>query len=192
MPKIRHPFHLRVTLPATVVLVILLGVCLSFYTHDPHWLNRSGALIAATAAGAILLQIKAELQLELEKERLATPSARNLAPGPTTPLGRKEIQLTTHRIEFQIAQLSRSRLVVAAFVVASAMLGELLHGFGDLLMCYGFSVCASHVPAGEGSEHPPAHIPIPAGHSRLPDPESLTPRGRHGIGPDKRAPPAQP
>ena len=61
MGKHDQPFHLCVTLPTLVVITIGLGIVFSYLGNDPHWLNRAGALIAAIAAVAILVQIGADL-----------------------------------------------------------------------------------------------------------------------------------
>lgn len=145
MQKRRHPFHLRVTLPAVVLSIILAGGTLSLVTHDPHWLNRAGALIAAVAAVAVLMQISAEIRLERDREavdtRIGAAADGALA---STPLDDLEIRLTVNRLQVERSRITHQRLQVALFVVASAMIGELLHGFGDLAMCHGFKVCDKH------------------------------------------------
>lgn len=145
MRKRRRPFHLRVTLPAVVLSIIIAGVVLSFSTHDPHWLNRAGALVAAVAAIAVLMQISAEIRLEREREavdiRIGVAEDRAL---PSTPLDDLEVRLTVNRLQVERSRITHERLQVAVFVVTAAMMGELLHGFGDLIMCHGFTVCAKH------------------------------------------------
>lgn len=145
MRKRRHPFHLRVTLPAVVVCIIIAGVVLSFAKHDPHWLSRAGALIAAVAAVAVLMQISAEIRLEREREavdaRIGAAADGALA---STPLDDLEVRLTVNRLQVERSRITHERLQVALFVVTAAMIGELLHGFGDLVMCDGFKVCREH------------------------------------------------
>ena len=145
MRKRRHPFHLRVTLPAVVVSIIVAGGVVSFATGNPHWLQRAGALIAALAAIAVLMQISAEIRLEREREAVDTRIGA-AADGalPSTPLDDLEVRLTVNRLQVERSRITHERLQVAVFVVTSAMIGELLHGFGDLAMCYGFNVCDKH------------------------------------------------
>ena len=64
---------------ATMVLV--LSVVAAVRTGDEHWVQRGGALIAAIAAGAVMLQIVVEMGLERrhsdiegELDDTATPS----------------------------------------------------------------------------------------------------------------------
>lgn len=145
MRKRRHPFHLRVTLPAVVLSIIVAGGVLSYAMGDPHWLQRAGALIAALAAVAVLMQISAEIRLEREREavdtRIGAAADGALA---STPLDDLEVRLTVNRLQVERSRITHERLQVAVFVVTSAMIGELLHGFGDLAMCHGFNVCDKH------------------------------------------------
>lgn len=143
--RLQYSFHLLVTLPVLIIAIIIAGVYLSFLTHDPHWLNRAGALIAAVAAPLIIVQILVEIRLEREKEavdtRIRETNKHNWVEAPINKL--------KHRLEINNLQTKRSqilgrRLQVAIFVVVTVMIGELLHGFGDLIMCYGFGVCAIH------------------------------------------------
>jgi hypothetical protein len=140
-----HTVHLKFTLPILILLIVSGGVWLSIHTDEPHWLNRAGAVVAAIAAGSILGQIKAEMRVEEERARVESQkNAVSQKTPPTTPLDELANSLAVKRLELQKARLSHQRLVVAAFVVCSAMLGEFLHGFGDLFMCFVFAVCASH------------------------------------------------
>jgi hypothetical protein len=87
------------------------------------------------------------VEKRVEEERARVESQQNAVSQktpPTTPLDELANSLAVKRLELQKARLPHQRLVVAAFVVCSAMLGEFPHGFGDLFMCFVFAVCASH------------------------------------------------
>jgi hypothetical protein len=116
-------------LPAGVVIIIAIFVVISFVTHNPHWLNRGGALVAACAAAAILVQIILEIDIERRRHELEKRGAKAVPPSSVIQdLGRR---LYEHRLKQQGSNLTRERLEIAATVVACAMSGELLHGFGD-------------------------------------------------------------
>jgi hypothetical protein len=170
MQAYSHPVHLKITLPILIGIAIVGGGWLSVVRGDPQWLNRSGALVAGIAAAGVLLQIRAEMQVETEKEHLARKmNSIGQDATVTTPLDELEMRLTLNRLEREKAQLARRRLAVAAFVVSGAMLGELLHGFGDLFMCFGFDVC-EHTAAGiyeKDHPRPGSNTPGP-GHSQSP------------------------
>ena len=134
--------HVRLTCPALVAVVVLGGGWLAWFTHDPHWLNRAGALVAAAGAAAILLQIRTEVLLEEERATLERQADRAREADGSGPMEALELRLELKRLEPRRSALARKRLIIAAYVVSMAMLGELLHGFGDLLMCQAFRVCA--------------------------------------------------
>lgn len=145
MSKTRYRFILQVASPALIIAIFFAGICLSFFTKDPHWLNRAGALIAAIAALLILVQISAEIRIEHEIEAVDT----NIRVIPTnnsvlTPLEKLENKLALNQLLVKRSKILGRRLRVAFFVVVAAMIGEILHGFGDLIMCYGFGICAGH------------------------------------------------
>jgi hypothetical protein len=134
--------HVRLTWPALVTVLVLGGGWLAWYTHNPHWLNRAGALVAAAGAAAILLQIRTEMRLEEERAALELQTERAREAAVTGPVESLELRLELKRLETRRSALARRRLTIAGYVVSMAMLGELLHGFGDLLMCHAFGVCA--------------------------------------------------
>lgn len=145
MKTVKAPVHLRITLPLAGVIVVVCGAITSIRTGDPHWLNRAGAFLAALAAAAIFIQIKAEMEIEKAKEELSKQSGRlHSAGGFMTPVDDLEGRLRMNRIELEGSRLTHGRLTVAAFVVGTAVVGEFLHGFGDLLACYVFNVCPPH------------------------------------------------
>jgi hypothetical protein len=138
MPSHRYLLYLRYVVPILVFVTVLAGVFVSLHTNDAHWLNRSGALVAAIAAAAILLQVKAEAGID--SEPVSAP-ARNATAQPLLPIEELAGRLA---IEQDRARLLRLRLSIVAFVVTSAMFGELLHGFGDLIMHVVFGINATH------------------------------------------------
>jgi hypothetical protein len=135
--------YLHVVLPVLVVASIVGGVLLSIRTGDPECLKRAGALIAALGAGAILFQIAAEIRLEQQRSRieLAVEGEKVRSSSSATPLEVLTIRLALARLDAERSAIARRRLALAGWVIATAMIGEMLHGFGDLVMCSIFSVC---------------------------------------------------
>jgi hypothetical protein len=142
--KKHDPLHIKTTLAICVVVSVASGIGLSLVTKDPHWLNRAGALIAGIAAVAILFQIRAEIEMEEERGELEEKAQRARDSEPASPLDKMEMQLTLKRVEVQRHALVTRRLRIASYVISTALFGELLHGFGDLVMCYAFHVCRGH------------------------------------------------
>jgi hypothetical protein len=101
---------------------------------DPHWLNRGGALIAAGAALAGYLQIRLDIAAEKLRQR-----AEQQADADEESMGAPPIEALERRIRgaARSAFTSRQeaeRLRIGSTVVGVAAMGELLHGFGDLLL----------------------------------------------------------
>jgi hypothetical protein len=94
-------------------------VCL---THDPHWMNRSGATVVTL--GGIVAVVDFFRRGRLQKLLHGNAKIDN----ESTPIN----EVTARRIlELEIRRAERHVLAVA---VIMAMAGELLHGFGDLLV----------------------------------------------------------
>lgn len=132
----------RFVILALVTLSIFLFV--SFFTHDPHWLNRGGALISAFSAGAIFFQIKFEIGLENERQQLQEPLHKRDKSVSLSPVERVENLLKTKKIDHQDGKLITERLQVVAIIAVCAFVGEFLHGFGDLVLLLLFDGLFAH------------------------------------------------
>lgn len=136
--------QIGILLSGCVAALILAGIGLGIATHDPEWLRRAGAAIAAIAAGAILLQIRTEVRIEGERRNLEGAMDGGEEADEISPMRAIELRLIAKRLERMHFGLTATRLKVAGYVISAAIVGELLHGFGDLLMCHVFAICANH------------------------------------------------
>ncbi len=114
------------------LMILAVSVVIARITGDGHWINRGGATIAAMAAGAVLLQIMVEIELEKESRDLPAPPDLPAYPSPRELL---EHTLAAKGREARMASLHQDRLQVALRVAVTAIIGELLHGFGDVATC---------------------------------------------------------
>ena len=139
-----------------LIAAVLAGaVVLALRTHDGHWLNRGGALIAALAAGSVLLQIVVEIGIERRRHDIESHAhSGGDAREALLPVEVLAERLRRSQSKFEIERLERQRLMIASRVVVCAMFGELLHGFGDVAACNTFVVCEAHV----ASAHEPAPL----------------------------------
>lgn len=145
MATSRLPERLIQLLWLLVILVLVGGGLLARETHDGHWFARSGALIAALAAGAVLVQIAVEIGLEHERHALEARREQSGPPGGLLmPIDRLAARIFENQTRQAVQRLERQRLRVALRVVVCAMLGELLHGFGEPLACWLFVACQAH------------------------------------------------
>jgi len=120
----------RLTLIGAVTLALLLvasGVALSRLLCDPHWMNRAGAAIVAVQVIAIAVEVSRRRRLDqLLREVHGSPTATKKPPTPNV----------THvaRERFMHEEILRSERQAFGVVVLLAVVGELMHGFGDLLL----------------------------------------------------------
>lgn len=124
-----------------ILLSIVLGAWASKRLNDPRWLERSGSVIAAMAAAAVFFQILTELKIEDERSTLSRQEQEAEEVEGASPLGALQARLIRRRMQMLQDGLVRARLHVAAFVVVGATLGELLHGFGELIVCHLLILC---------------------------------------------------
>jgi hypothetical protein len=96
-------------------------------TGDPHWMNRAGAAIVATEA---LIAIAEFLRRErLDKVRHTTSMSRGRGTGG------EELEFDASRVLHILEdEIRRAELHVLVIAMLLAMIGEVLHGFGDLLL----------------------------------------------------------
>ena len=114
---------------ACQVLAIMQAVRL----NDAYWIAWGGAVIAGSAAFLVIVQIRRDVRLERLREVLTEKRAEMLAE-IATKIGLVEARKEVSNLEKEINQgiyfHRRSTLILAATV---AGVGEIIHGFGDLI-----------------------------------------------------------
>jgi hypothetical protein len=90
-----------------------------------------------------MASLRTEVKIEEKRKALEVETDKAGEVDRTSPMGALEARSAERRIERQHGELTSMRLRVAGYVVACAMVGEWLHGFGDLLMCSILVVCAN-------------------------------------------------
>jgi hypothetical protein len=136
-----HSKFLIIGLPILSAMVIALFAAISLTTHDPHWLNRGGAVVVACSTIAILFQIKFEIDIEKKRHELDKVPEAKTDLTTISPIKNLAVRLEIKRLNRQV---TRQRLQLAASVVMCAFFGELLHGFGDLLLKLFFTSYFAH------------------------------------------------
>lgn len=115
------------------ISIIAAFIVLGLASQDPQLLSRGGALVAACAAGAILVQILLEIEIEGERAR-----SRSTTNETNTIYSRSRVRfmerIKAARRTQKDSRLKTERLKIAAIVVVWAVIGEFLNGFGDLLL----------------------------------------------------------
>ena len=122
----------RYMLWGVTALVLFAGVLVAKFLGQAGVVNRVGTLITGLAAGAGYLQIRHDLGAE-QKRRLKTTTAQSEGT-MSTPLETLRQRLDEKANDHFMAGLDQDRTHVAATVVAIAAVGELIQGFGDILL----------------------------------------------------------
>lgn len=124
--------------------VVATSIRLTFVLHDQHWVQRGGALLAALAAFLAIFEAFVEHRVqEHEAARPRESEEKGL---------RYEILTMAQRIKqarFRTAHvaLSGEKLRTVFFISSIAVIGEILHGFGDLIFLKAISIFGWDFPA---------------------------------------------
>lgn len=116
---------------ALIAALIVIGASafLSIHYNDPEVMRRGGALLAAIAASMAILE--AFLEHHVHIVEVAKPTEPN--PFGTAPVSiLRRVQQGRWRLEHK--QLSDEKLRTVILISCIAIVGELLHGFGDIVI----------------------------------------------------------
>ena len=107
------------------------GVVMAVMCDDAHWVNRAGAAIVALQGVAAIIEFGRRRRLQKVTASLARDER---AGGLEFPVGDRDPKLQVKRTAIVAAEADRAERTAFDVVVGLAVLGELLHGFGDLLL----------------------------------------------------------
>lgn len=115
--------------PLVFALLALIGGAIgAIISGDPHWMNRSGALIASFCALWVIYLLVVDINLGDARSEVAGHESQRDAD-PITDTAKKLARAQNIR-EISYAKVLRLRLALMNGVAGS--IGELVHGFGDL------------------------------------------------------------
>lgn len=106
-------------------LVAVIGSAyLAHLTQDAHWMNRAGAAIVAVEGIIAVVEFSRRKRLE---------QTRSLTISKTQSGSHSESASFHKRLDILDREIRKAKLQVFVLAVFFAVVGELLHGFGDLL-----------------------------------------------------------
>jgi hypothetical protein len=122
---------------ASASFVLIFSFALAASTGDAHWCQRGGALLAAIAAFLAVFEASVEHNFRRYEAAKATnpPSLNNADDTSWNMISR--IRMAKFRSRSN--KLSYEKMKAVFWISSIAVVGELLHGFGDLL----FELCES-------------------------------------------------
>lgn len=139
----KHQEHLysavreRVVLSGSVLLAALLttaGFYLARRLADPHWVNRAGAAVVAMQGVAAAVEFARRKRLH-ELSHWFAADRRSVGSNDyrsTTSNNEARVSIEVER--YLEAEVSKSERRAFTTVVCLAVVGEVLHGFGDLIV----------------------------------------------------------
>jgi hypothetical protein len=127
----------RSVLLVTIVVaptLVTIGICMACKYQDSHWVNRSGAAIVAVQAIAAATEFSRRGRLhKLRRRFVDAPGERGLAT-PSGELSRSGSQKHAESMAMLETEIARAEREAFAIVMLLAGAGEVLHGFGDLIV----------------------------------------------------------
>lgn len=125
------PIYERLFLVVAVGLALLITIVagyLAYRTGDFHWMNRGGAAIVALQASVIIIEFRRRDRLHVLFIKKLLTTIRRLNERDD------EASVEIKGLGFLEQEVRKAESNVLLVAVLLAMAGELLHGFGDLLM----------------------------------------------------------
>lgn len=123
----------RLALSAVIGAAIAMaagGVAMAIICDDAHWVNRSGAAIVAVQGVAAIVEFGRRRRLQEVTAKSAHSDGANSEFGPQDSDQKRQAR----RRHLLAAEVARAERLTFDVVVGLAVVGELLHGFGDLLL----------------------------------------------------------
>lgn len=119
------------------VLVLAVGFASALVADDSHLFQRFGALLTSLSAFGIMLQLVLENKIHCSKEAYkARISEVGTTRKPSTNIDDVAKTISLNAAAVELTKLESERFRVVASFAASAGVGELIHGFGDLLFLF--------------------------------------------------------
>jgi hypothetical protein len=111
------------------IVIVAVFVLIAVMKDDPHWINRGGAFLAACAAVAVLKQTF----LEERRRHVGEAGAGTKKIPLWSPFGRWMVRQDERALTIRLRELDTERVRIIFVSAVTAVVGEVLHGFGDLI-----------------------------------------------------------
>ena len=114
------------------ILVVLVGVVLSRLQGMPEDLRRTGSAISALAALFVVWQVWMEIRFQRDAQASTKIESSNW--DSLSPIEQQALAMETKQAaeKEKLRMIERMKLVVSVAIWASV--GEILHGFGDIIL----------------------------------------------------------
>lgn len=105
---------------------------LSFILNDPHWMQRGGAFLAAASAAFAIFELFIDEKISVGESKKKNVAKKPKATDPR-PVKRIAARIRNVRIRQDLSRLSTEKKKFIITASCMAIVGEIFHGFGDLI-----------------------------------------------------------
>jgi hypothetical protein len=106
------------------------GVAMAIMCDDAHWVNRAGAAIVAVQGVAAIIEFARRRRLQ----EVVAMSSGNDGVNSGSGMSDRDHKRQARRTHLLVMEAEHAERLTFDVVVGLAVIGELLHGFGDLLL----------------------------------------------------------
>jgi len=116
--------------------VLIIFWLISYLGGNPHLFQRSGALVAALGAIIVVLQLLDEIKFEEERSKMLAIAEQETKNISSQLVGSQEVESRLRqRVYRSRAEVLRQRRIGTAVAASVCVFfGELVHGYGDLMV----------------------------------------------------------
>ena len=109
---------------------------IAYATGEPHLFQRSGALVAAFGAILVIIQLLDEIKFEEQRSRILGLAEQEMETNTTQLIGSEEVEsrLRQKAYRSRADALRRRRISTAVAAAVCVFFGEVVHGYGDLMV----------------------------------------------------------
>jgi len=116
------------------VLLVATGVTAAITRTEPDLLNRVGSLVVAESLILTVWQFWYERSAEERRDAMAEKLPGRSAIPSIAALARAAVDRPSHRGSSVEAMIWRSRVVIFGSAIGFGLIGEILHGWGDIII----------------------------------------------------------
>jgi hypothetical protein len=121
------------------VAILIFGYCLSAEVCEPEIFRRAGAGAAAVAALLVVVQVIEEIRIERAKRGPTEPPELGPANSEETMRSLFDVDPVQDRLKMRVREnqerfVQHQRIGIVIIAASCAAVGELTHGFGDLVV----------------------------------------------------------
>ena len=124
---------------AGIIGILVIFWLIAYVTREPGLFQRSGALVAAFAPILVIIQLLDEIKFEEERSKMLALADHEMDVNTSQLVGSEEVErrLRQKLYRSRADALRRRRIRTAIAAAVCIFFGEIVHGYGDLMIPVG-------------------------------------------------------